>query len=277
MATETQKLGSTSTQVFDAVAKLYDVTPEEAESIVAYHGAFRLYLGTLLNASQGAGYFETRASNLLKGVSFFSKITSIFSFGASELAASGLQEFEQFHNESELKQVAEVAIAVSEIGIHKFVKQLATRVARQSSKNLAKLTPRQAIEAAKKDVRNLRSQMANKTFKELVKVSEAANMLSEQDSANSVAAIEDKMVEVLQTQKYKHSSQENISSTSNFASAAHHTHKDLGNFTHQIIEKEHIHTEEQHHTHALQHKDVGEFTHALIKKEEQHKKDHDHT
>jgi hypothetical protein len=253
MAAETQNLGSNSTQVFDSVANLYDVTPKQAESLVAYHGSLRLFLGSLLNASQGVGYFETRESNISKGLGLLGKVASYFSFGTSEIVAETFKEFEQFQNEDELTKVAEIATAASEMGIHKFVKQLATEIVQKSAQDLKNLTPKQAKERAREDVRNLKKQMAKGVFQDLVRDSQAANMLSQKDSTQATVSLQNSMMRTIGKNRGLDFSQ----------STPAKSHQDLRKFTNQIAERK-----QGHITAEPTHKDLGPHTHQIVAHEQ---------
>ncbi len=176
MKDSSQKLGTNP--LFAKVAGIYGVSEKQAESIVAYHGAFRLNAGSLLNASRNVGYFETKEGNASKGIGFLAKIASLFPGGAvAEIGAEVAKGIDEFRNEYELAKVAQIAMIVESDMATTAIRDLATRTVESSINGIKNLSPKEARDLAKRDVAHLKQQMIGGKFDELASASQAASLL----------------------------------------------------------------------------------------------------
>jgi hypothetical protein len=240
-------LFSRKEEVLGKIAAIYEVTPKEAESLVAYHAELRSKLNEFLVASATGKHFQVRPNFFTRASQVISSIVSAVFPPAGSLAAvasGAIAMTQEYFQESDLAKGRKILEAIGGIeNLNQFTKSLSTELTKIFASHIKHLSPTKSEERAKSDFG-----VVMKNLEELAKIAEespskAAGLLDDASEENSKTQIS-KTLGTIIIDKVANSHGVNlaeIEAKQQVESLMKNTqeHPDLGNFTHQVLNHKH--------------------------------------
>jgi len=171
---------------FRNVADRYGVTPEQAESLVAYHAQLRAALNEAFIAASTGQRFQTAEGSVAKVSGLIATFLKFLPFGNAAEVVSGVINIADSHfSRKELDSFAALVPAFGIENVNKLTKSVATDTLEASIDQIKNLSVEEARKAAKKDFKTLTGLISKGTFKDSDTVSTGSALDLDDDDTRS--------------------------------------------------------------------------------------------